>query len=313
MGKRVIVTGTGNVASSVVRALAPAGYNVTTLGIEEKGVKVFKKLAYDWTDSADRVEKVLKGYEKINPFLDLEEFVCEVPHVQVDLSEAERLRQELFDCADYAIFTAANPDSKQNEDSAARNYKIDRNCIDAAIKSGVKKIILTSSLWRTAEAVGSNRLIDAEKDEAASFDVPYAKAKLESVRYLKKMAEENKDRIFSYLDLGWHPRQTRGQPISNLGARLTQWWIAECELQQHYLLMLDLEKSPYFGRRIAAGENCFGFNGFSRNEPPKELKHPAFAYDLSNSRRLGVRHEFNVYETLKSKSGSWRRIPVVDD
>lgn len=315
--KKVVVTGTGAVASAVVRALVPAGYDVSTVGLGETGVKVFRELGSGLERNPETIEKVLKGDLRVDPFSDLGEFVSEVPHYQCDLSDKRKCSKKLFEKCHAVVMTAANPDSKQSIMSVTQNYRIDGNTIKSAVGAGVKNIIFTSSLWRTADlyrdsSIGVERFIRPEM-ESAPEDVPYAQAKKESVRFLRDTAADNKNRVFSYIDLGWHPRETQGFPISNLSPRMIQWWIAECEMQQHYLLMLNLDKIPFFAEKIANGENFFGFNGFSRNEPPAILNHPGFAYDLSNSARLGVKHEFNVYSVLEEKIGDWRRIPVPSD
>ena len=66
--KNVIVTSTGIVASSIVRALIPAGYNVKTLGLDESGLTVFKSLGKKLDNSPGVVEDILKGNKQIDLF-----------------------------------------------------------------------------------------------------------------------------------------------------------------------------------------------------------------------------------------------------
>ena len=308
--KRVIITGNGAVAGAIVRVLVPSGYDVQTIGLG-KEFNVFSELG---ERSHENVSSILKGDSKINPLKDLSGSVYKVPHLQLDLSRKTTGLNPFYG-ADSVVLTAANPDSNQNNISAKNNFSIDRNSIDMALEAGARNIVLTSSLWRTARLVNNSldELVLPNVNGSPPKYVPYAAAKVKSVRYLQELSKKHKNITFSYVDLGWYPRSTLGQPISNVPPRMLQWWIAECELQQHYLFLINIDKNRRFKSDINKGINLFGFNGFSKNYPPINLDHPEFAYDLSNSKRLGVKHEFNVYDVLSSKNSDWRRIPIFDD
>jgi len=315
--KRVMITGTGAVASAIARALVPAGYKVSTVSTNNEGLSVFGNFNPEWDRSPEIVEKILKGDLLINPLLDFSKNIKEVPHYQCDLSSKESWKANPFEGADSVIMTAANSESSQSRESAEKNHEIDRHTIDAALSTGVQQIIFTASLWRTSRlvekpGVGNDFLIKPEIEGSVPEGSHYGHAKEKSVVYLRKVAEKHRDKMFVYIDLGWHPRQTQGMPISNVDARTMQWWIAEAELQQHYLLALNIRDKPFFAEKIMRGENCFAFNGFSNNQAPIGLGHPAFAYDLEDSKKLGVKHEFNVYSVLKNGDSRWRRIPVLD-
>lgn len=309
---KIVITGTGAVAGAVARALVPAGYEVSTIGIDN-GLAVFEKFAADWIFSPKVIEEILKGETKIDPFLDLSKFVSKIRHNRMDLSNLEN--ENPFVKADAVILTAANAVPDQSETSAEKNFQIDKNSIDWAIDADAKLIVLTSSNWWTMaklddENISESEFIVPEMEAVPPRQSNYAKAKARSVEYFKEVSQNYKDRIFIYIDLCWYSRETMGAPISNIDARGLQFWVAECELQQHYLLVLDTANNPEYKKEIASGKNLFCFNVISKNIPPKDLDHPPFAYDVKNSAKLGVKHEFNVYDVLKSKTCDWRRIPI---
>lgn len=310
MQKRVVITGTGAVAGAIARALVPAGYDVSTISRGPKGLVVYKNLTPNWNASPENVLSVLNGSIKVDPFFALDTY--SVPHTQLNLSEESGLLQTLLSKADTLIMTAANPNSDQTEQSAEINYQIDINTLGAALNTGVKNIIYTSSVWRTVEhSYPEFKQIPINPDsEAPDRNVPYARAKARAVRHLRHLAELHKDKIFSYIDLGWYPRETMGAPISNVSPLYLQWWIAECELQQLYLHLASLEQNSHFKNSIASGQNLFSFNGFSKNNAPNSLAHQTFPYDLSHSTTLGIKHQFNVYDVLMQKSSDWRKIPI---
>jgi hypothetical protein len=311
---KVIVTGTGAIASAIVRALVPAGYDVSTLGLAEQGVNVFSKLDPNVEPTPQLVKDILTGKRRIDPFRNLEKYITRVRHHQLDLSN--RIHMSYFNDANTVIMTAANPNSFQDETSAEKNYRIDTNSIDSAIESNVRNIVFTSSLWRTMGLVKDGRVekpISPFQMDSAVSGNPYSNFKEQSVQKIVDLAESHKDLTFAHIDMGWYPRSSMGFPISNRSPDYLQWWMAECELQQHYLLLTNMEDNPYLKPKINRGINHFAFNGFSDNKPQEQLRHNNPLYDLSTSEELGVKHEFNVYSVLLGQDSSWRRIPIPSD
>lgn len=311
--KEIVVTGTGAVASAIVRAIVPAGYKVRTVSLDERGIKGYNKLENKTDSDPQRVEKILKGKIITDPSQDLKGFIYNVPHTKIDLANKQEWRKNPFDNADAVILTAANPDAKQSLESARVNYHVDKNSIDSAIKAGVKTIIFTSSLWRTMNRfmnrLEGELLINSSVNGLHS-EVHYAQTKVESVNYLKEVSDCNKDKIFAYIDLGWFPRETNGKPPNDLTSKDLQFWVAECEMQQHYLSLLEIRDNNNFKKELKEGTNLFSFNGISYNVPPKKLHLPSFVYNLESSIKLGVEHEFNVYSVLENKTSDWRKIPL---
>src|SRR3989344_6858829 len=101
MPLNVLVTGTGAVASAVVRALVPSGYDIKTVGIEKNGLTIFRELGENWNYSPEQVGKILEGGLEINPFLKLP--TCEVPNYSHDLSKDGDFSREIFKGLDCII------------------------------------------------------------------------------------------------------------------------------------------------------------------------------------------------------------------
>ncbi|MFH1850338.1 MAG: NAD-dependent epimerase/dehydratase family protein [archaeon] len=303
--KVVVTGGTGAVGGAYCRALVPAGYDVKVVSSRAEGkVKVFESLGPDWERTPQSVEDALLGNTRIDPLTDLGDYVKSLPFEQFDLSDRNSWTHNPFEKADAVVLTSGNGDPDQGIESAQRNHAIDANSIDAAVEAGVKVVIYTSSNWRTMALVGK-KLINAETDEAPPRFVHYALAKAQSVRHLKDAASHNRDILFVYNDHCWYPRETFGCPPSNIAGAALQYWVAECETQMHVLKQLQLGDNPDFKDR-----NWHGFTVVSDNRTNRPGQ-PKFSYDISNSARLGVVHEFNVYDALTNRDYSWRRIPVV--
>lgn len=262
----------------------------------------------DWEQSTKSVEDVLIGNREVHPLKDLTDYLQILPYKEKDLSQDTKYQKTPFEGADAVILTSGNADPEQID--SERTKRINTNSIDFAVKANPKIIIFTSSVWRTMGLLGEDYLINAEEHTAPS-DTPYAQMKAESVKYLKKVAAQNPDIIFSYNDLGWYPRGSVGDPASNQKGQNLQFWIAECEMQMHIIRQLQIKEIPYFQKLIGADKNLFGFNVISNNKPPSYVRdHPNFKYDLESSLKLGVQFQFNVYDVLTKKDASWRRIPI---
>lgn len=308
----VITGGTGAVGGVYTRALVPAGYDVTIVSSRlNADVRVFESLGNQWKKSPRTIEDILTGETSLDPLKNLASFITDVIFNQYNLGDKDSWNKtNPFEKADAVILCSANPNANQNATSAAKNYAIDVNSIDAAIDSKAKIIIYTSSNWRTMDLIGRGTLINPENHEAPPYKSHYAQMKAASVRYLKGIAGKNKEKLFIYNDHCWYPRETAGAPPANIEERALQFWVAECEAQLHILYQLEIKDNPYFQKRIENGENCFGFNVVSKNIPT-DSDQPGFCYDLSNSEKLGVKHQFNIYDTLKNRDYSWRKIPIV--
>lgn len=305
---RVIVTGTGAVASAIVRALVPAGYDVRTIGLESRGVSAFQELK-PYKPSPESVLSILRGEASLSPFIPFP--VTHVPHTQKDLaSSIEASQNNPFQGADIAILTAGNPSHLQDAASAERNYSIDRRSMDFALEAGVRGIFYTSSVWQTMGRAEKFKLDDpliSPYEHSPLTD--YGNAKSKSVKYLESLAQKNEGVLCAYFVLGWQTHNARGAPASNVPDTELQWWLAESELQQHYILLVKKVVSGNYGAN-KDGKNFIGFNGISMNEPLRRSGHRPFPYNLATSVDLGVKHEFNVYDVLSKKTYDWRRIPV---
>jgi len=306
--ENIIITGTGVIAGAVARALVPAGYEVKTIGQDSHPIILYNSLNESCIRNPNVVLDILKGEKKVDPFLNLENQVRILPHQIIDLSDKNKLNSKLFEDIQVVVMTASNPNSKQDNYSAELNHQIDKNTIQLALESGVKGIIFTSSTWRTMDSVYSRKRGDPLIDPSLIGTPPafshYGIAKSKSVEFIREFSKTHPKVLFAYIDMGWQPRETMGSPISNVEDIHLQWWIAELEVQQHYLLLTQRALSHQEGK-----ENFLAFNGYSRNIPLIP-NHSEFPYDLTSSANIGINHRFNVYQVLKEQTSSWRAIPI---
>lgn len=281
--KTIIVTGAaGALGSAYVRALVPAGYHVVGIDRRDSLMKVYKKRA--------------EGPYQVLGNNDLENIRIH----GTDLLKPGRRLRGLFSGSAALVMCAANPDPYQNRASANKNHSVDMNTVKAALDSKVKTIIYLSSVWRLKGLLEGDSKITPEMSAPESY---YGENKQRTVDELKTLAEQNPDVMFVYNDHGWYPRETKGAPPTNATDRALQCWVAERETQEHILKQLDLINQHFKG-------NFHGFLVVSKNVPTKNARnHRPFIFDISASRKLGVKHQASIYRLIEYH-WKWRDHPL---
>ena len=308
----VIITGAGGALGKThLRSVFPSGYTVASTDLEDSKIEVLGFLSNEGEGTKQEVIDVVTGETAIPPFTEFSRMSKRLNINGRDLTERRAWRDNPFKNYDAVILLAANPDQHQSRWSARTNFAIDKKSIDEAIDADCNTIIYFSSVWRTMTHADAGERVDPEMLHVKRPLTHYGRAKEKTVHYMAEKAQQHPDILFIYNDHGHYPRKTVGAPHSNIHFRGIQTWVAECEAQEHILRQLMLRSNPNYKDEIASGRNLFGFNVISNNQVPEDVDHPQFKYDLSTSEKLGVKHQFNVYDVLKNHDSSWRRIPIM--